>query len=73
MACRPVGPVQDRNVSLGRFHVNTEREMIGEMSFILTLNMLNYFKNYKMIFYISYRILDIVQQNKTRFTMEQCS
>ena len=35
------------------------------------LNMLNCFKDYKRRIHISYRILDFVQQRKTRFTMEQ--
>ena len=41
------------------------------ISSVLTLNMLNCFKDYKRYTPISYHILDFVQHKKTKFTMEQ--
>ena len=38
---------------------------------ILTLNMLNFFEDYKICIHISYHILDFIQQKKIRVTMEQ--
>ena len=44
---------------------------LGDTAITLMLNMQNCFKDYKRCIHISYHILDFVQQNKTRFTMEQ--
>ena len=38
---------------------------------LVTLNMQNCFKEYKICIHILYHILDFVQQKKTKFTMEQ--
>ena len=38
---------------------------------MLTLNMLNCFKDYEICIHISYHILDCIQQKKTKFTMEE--
>ena len=41
------------------------------MCFLLTLNVLNCFEDYKRCIHISYHILDFIQQKKIKFTMEQ--
>ena len=41
------------------------------ISSLLTLNMLNCFKDYKRCIHISYHILGCIRQKKTKFTMEQ--
>ena len=61
--------------------INHEWKLLGvyskvfcrNLTALLTLNMLNCFENYQRFIYISYHILDFVQQKETKFTTEQSS
>ena len=50
---------------------NSHYEMTWWDHHILTLNMLNCFKDYRRCIPVYHHILDFVQQKKIRFTMEQ--